>query len=196
MSDMDVCCRTMIWMMLAWTMTSVSVDCFASDVLIEQQKVGERIHDFELPIVGKKGYLTLSDEYREGPVVVIVLRGYPGYQCPICTRQVASLANRSSALKSLAAKIVLVYPGDVDDLQRRAEQFKGTRRLPEPMILVRDNQMKMARKWGLHWDKHHETAYPATYVVDRNGDIRWKKVSTSHAQRSTVEEILKELRKL
>ena len=35
-----------------------------------------------------------------------------------------------------------------------------------------------------------------TRDIDKNGRIRWKKVSDSHAGRSTVEEVLKELRKL
>ena len=168
----------------------------SGEPIIAQQKVGDRVLDFELPIVGSKDLLQLSDEYRQGPVVVVVLRGDPGYQCQLCVRQLASLANRSTAIKPLASRIILVYPGDSSDLEQRAKRFKGSRRLPDPLVIVRDDQMKMVRQWGLRWDKHHETAYPATYVIDRNGDIRWKKVSRSHAGRSTVEEILKELRTL
>ncbi len=168
----------------------------SGEPIVAQQKVGDRVHDFELPIVGSKDLLQLSEEYRQGPVVVVVLRGDPGYQCQLCVRQLASLSNRSTAIKPLASRIILVYPGDSSDLEQRAKRFKGSRRLPEPLVIVRDDQMKMVRQWGLRWDKHHETAYPATYVIDRNGDIRWKKVSRSHAGRSTVEEILKELRTL
>ncbi len=54
----------------------------------------------------------------------------------------------------------------------------------------------MVQEWGLRWNASNETAYPATYVVNRHGRIAWKKVSSSHAGRSTVEEILKELRKM
>ena len=68
--------------------------------------------------------------------------------------------------------------------------------LPEPLVMVRDRGHEDGRKWGLRWNAPKETAYPATYIVDRHGRIRWKKVSQSHAGRSTVEEILKELRKL
>lgn len=164
--------------------------------IIERQEVGERALDFELPIVGSKDYLKLSEHYRRGPVVVVVLRGYPGYQCPVCVRQVATIANRASALRQAAEKVILVYPGDTESLERRAEQFAGARRLPEPLVIVRDDGMEMIREWGLRWDERKETAYPATYVIDRNGRIRWMKVSQSHAGRSTVEEMLRELRKL
>jgi len=30
----------------------------------------------------------LSEVEAKGPVVLVVLRGYPGYQCPYCNRQV------------------------------------------------------------------------------------------------------------
>ncbi len=180
----------------ALIVTAPIAPCLSAETPVPQQRVDERIHDFDLPIVGSKDYLRLSDQYRRGPVVVVVLRGYPGYQCPLCTAQVATLANRATAISKLAEKIVLIYPGSSESLQRHAEQFAGTRRLPDSMVIVRDDRMETVRQWGLRWDARYETAYPATYIVDKNGRIRWKKVSDSHAGRSTVDEILKELRKL
>ena len=159
-------------------------------------KVGVRVTDFELPVVGSDEYVTLSEEYEQGSVVVVILRGFPGYQCPICTRQVASLSNRAKALAKEAHRVILVYPGEAKGLKRNAEQFMGSRKLPSPLLIVRDDGMKLVEQWGLRWNARSETAYPATFVIDRNGRIRWKHVSESHAGRSTVEEILKELRKL
>lgn len=193
---MDVCNRQLFVVVYLLVSAASSNTCWSADPIIPQQQVDDRVHDFELPIVGSKDYLRLSDQYRQGAVVVVVLRGYPGYQCPICMRQVATLANRAATLKRFATKVILIYPGDSESLEQQAEKFAGKRRLPEPMVIVRDDQMDTVRKWGLRWDGRKETAYPATYVIDRNGRIRWKQVSTSHAGRSTVEEILKELRKL
>lgn len=155
---------------------------------------GDRVRDFELPIVGGDGFLRLSDEVKQGPVVVIVLRGYPGYQCGICNRQVSALVSRARVLDNAVQRVVLVYPGEDSSLERRAEQFMGSRRLPDPMVMVRDDGMTAVTEWGLRWNKHHETAYPATYVIDSNGRVQWAKVSESHAGRSSVEEILKAVR--
>lgn len=195
-SRMDVCNRQLFVVVCLLVSAAWPNACSSADPIIPQQQLDDRIHDFELPIVGSKDYLRLSDQYRHGAVVVVVLRGYPGYQCPICMRHVATLANRAATLKRFATKVILIYPGDSESLEQHAEKFAGKRRLPEPMVIVRDDQMDTVRKWGLRWDARNETAYPATYVIDRNGRIRWKKVSSSHAGRSTVEEILKELRKL
>jgi peroxiredoxin len=175
-----------------WTLAATAPTLAAA----EQQQVGDRVIDFELPVVGSDAYLVLSDEYDQGAVVVVVLRGYPGYQCPVCRRQVGSLANRAKGLTGQAHRVILVYPGEGTELKRHSQQFMGSRSLPQPLVMVRDDEMKMVDSWGLRWNALKETAYPATYVIDRNGRIRWKKVSDSHAGRSTVEEILKELRKL
>lgn len=162
----------------------------------KQLEVGERALDFELPVVGRDEYLSLRDENKDGPVVVVVLRGYPGYQCPLCTQQLSSLRNRAAALAKVARRVIVVYPGEGTLLQRHSEQFIGSRSMPDPLVIVRDQDMKMVTEWGLRWDVPRETAYPATYVIDRNGRVRWLKVSDNHAGRASVEEMLHELRKL
>ncbi|NNE01431.1 MAG: redoxin domain-containing protein [Pirellulaceae bacterium] len=158
--------------------------------------VGEKAINFDLPQVGEDTYVELQREYGKGPVVVIVLRGYPGYQCPLCNRQVGALINRAKALKAKTHKVILVYPGEASELERHAEQFMGSRSVPEPLVLVRDPGMKMVTAWGLRWNAPHETAYPATYVIRSNGRVAWRKISDSHAGRTTVEEILREIKKL
>ena len=161
-----------------------------------QPEVGQRAIDFELTIVKGEGYLSLSDTYKEGPTVLIFLRGLPVYKCTIDASQVNALVNRAKVLAQSAHRVVLVYPGRAEGLERHAEQFLASRKLPEPLVIVRDDDMNIVNQWGLRWDSPRETAYPATFVLDQYGRIAWKKVSRSHAERSSIEEILKELRKL
>lgn len=189
----SICQAALSFLIMLGTVTAPAAE---PDAASKRLKVGEKVKDFELPIVGENDYLRLSNEYEQGPVVVVVLRGYPGYQCPICNRQVSALISRARRLSQEARRVVLVYPGQSAKLEKRAEQFMGSRRLPEPLVMVRDEGMRMIREWGLRWDAPRETAYPATYVIDRNGRIAWTKVSQSHAGRSSAEEILHALRKL
>src|SRR5689334_23350710 len=44
-------------------------------------------------------------------VVLVVLRGWPGYQCPICERQVSDLVRSAEKLKERGVQMVFVYPG-------------------------------------------------------------------------------------
>jgi peroxiredoxin len=159
-------------------------------------EVGAKAINFDLPIVGRDDYIELQDQYKQGPVVVVVLRGFPGYQCPLCSQQFSTLVNRAKTLTGKVHKVILVYPGEKDQLTKYAKRFLGSRRLPEPLTLVADPGMEMVRQWGLRWDKPRETAYPATYLIKSNGRVAWRKVSDSHAGRSTVDEILRELKKL
>lgn len=157
---------------------------------------GDAAPEFNLPVVGEDEYLSLKDATKSGPVVVVVLRGFPGYQCPLCSSQVGALANRAAALEKLTKKVILVYPGEASMLDKHAEEFMGSRTLPSPLVMVRDPDMKMVNDYDLRWTAPRETAYPATFVIDKNGQIKWSKVSDSHGGRTTVEEILEQLRKL
>ncbi len=158
--------------------------------------VGDLAPDFNLPVVGEDDFLTLKDALADGPVVVVVLRGYPGYQCPLCSEQIGTLMNRAPALAKLSKHVILIYPGEASALEKHSEEFLGSRSLPEPLTIVRDPEMKMITEYGLRWNSPKETAYPAAFVIDKNGRVKWSKVSDSHAGRATAEEIINELRKL
>src|SRR6478672_11201036 len=71
-------------------------------------KVGTEAPDFELASLGGEK-VKLSKLTDSGPVVLVVLRGYPGYQCPLCTRQVGELIGKADEFKKAGARVVLVY---------------------------------------------------------------------------------------
>src|SRR5262249_54075654 len=48
--------------------------------------VGERAPDFSLEALDGTS-VSLSAELQSGPIVLVMLRGWPGYQCPFCVRQ-------------------------------------------------------------------------------------------------------------
>lgn len=168
----------------------------ASPLVSKRLADGDKVIDFDLPVVGGDEYISLSDEYKSGPVVLVVLRGYPGYQCEICSQQLSSFRNRAKVLAKEASRVILVYPGEGTSLKRHAERFVGSRSVPDPLVVVRDQDMKMVEEWGLRWKGRRESAYPATYIIDRNGRVHWQKVSKDHSGRANMEEILKVLRKL
>jgi thioredoxin-dependent peroxiredoxin len=60
-------------------------------------KVGEVAPDFELmDLKGEK--VSLKQLTKESPVVMLVLRGWYGKQCPICNRQVGEFLSKKSEL--------------------------------------------------------------------------------------------------
>ena len=64
--------------------------------------VGQKAPDFALSTPEGKS-LRLSDVVSKGPVVLVVLRGYPGYQCPYCNRQVQDFIQKSQGFADAGA---------------------------------------------------------------------------------------------
>lgn len=162
--------------------------------------VGSKAPPFELSVQGEGGLVTLSELAKDGPFAVIVLRGFPGYQCGICNRQVGALINRARSLASATGnkprRIVLIYPGPAESLDSKAKAFMGSRRLPDPFVLLTDPDMEMVSDWGLRWKARSETAYPAAFVIDRSKRVRWTKVSDSHSGRAGADELIRVFKSL
>ncbi len=158
-------------------------------------KLGDKAKDVELQLLTDKK-VKLSQLTKDGPVVVVVLRGYPGYQCPICTQQVGELRKHASDFKRLNAKVALIYPGTAEKLKQRAEEFLTGTKLPDPLMLVIDAGFRFTTLYGLRWESPGETAYPSTFVLDHLRVVKFRKVSKSHGDRAQVEDVLEVLEAL
>lgn len=154
--------------------------------------VGQQAADFELKALEGED-VKLSKLVADGPVVLIVLRGFPGYQCPVCTAQVGQFLAKAKQFSAARAKIVLIYPGPADGLKKHAADFVRGKTLPENFYLVLDPDYDFTKSYHLRWDAPQETAYPATFVIDRERKIQFAKISTTHGGRASVDEVLKAL---
>lgn len=154
--------------------------------------VGDSAPDFALTSLDG-GTVRLSDQLRGGPVVLVLLRGWPGYQCPFCTRQFADYLGHADDLRRAAARVVFVYPGPTDGLKEHAEAFLQARDMPEHFVFLIDPDYRFTRAYGLRWDAPGETAYPSTFIVDKQGTVRFAKISRSHGDRVPVSEVVEAL---
>jgi peroxiredoxin len=151
--------------------------------------IGSKAPDFQLSTVEGKP-ARLSEFTPLGPVVLVVLRGYPGYQCPYCNRQVQDFISKSSEFAAAGVRVVLVYPGPPQDLGGRAAEFIADKQLPANFSMLLDPGYKFTNEYGLRWDSPNETAYPSTFVLDRAGIVFFTKSVKSHGARTTAAEIL------
>jgi thioredoxin-dependent peroxiredoxin len=151
--------------------------------------VGDKAPDFKLSSPGGKS-VRLSDVVSKGPVVLVVLRGYPGYQCPYCNRQVQDFIQKAQGFADVGARLVLVYPGPPQDLDAKANEFLADKKIPENFALVLDPGYEFTNLYGLRWDAPHETAYPSTFLIDRQGVVFFSKIVKEHGGRTTAGEVL------
>jgi peroxiredoxin len=157
--------------------------------------VGDKAPDFRLAQLDGRT-LSLSGELTRGPVVLIVGRGWVGYQCPFCNRQFGDFLKAATEIEAAGARVVWVYPGPADDVQKRAEEFTAGRAFPANFRFVLDPNYALTSAYGLRWDAPQETAYPSTFVIDRRGIVRYALVSKSHDGRATAATVIAELRRL
>ena len=163
----------------------------------EIPKVGDKAPDFTLLTLDDKT-VRLSEMTAKGVVVLIVLRGWPGYQCPICDRQVQDFIRIKSDFAEAKTQIVFFYPGPADDLKAHAEEFKKWKgkEWPKEFLYVLDPDYTMVNAYGLRWDAPKETAYASTFVLDGKGTVRFAKTSRSHGDRAKASDVLAEVKKL
>lgn len=133
--------------------------------------VGQSAPDFTLPTPGGNS-LTLSSLTSQGNVVLIVLRGYPGYQCPFSQQQFQLYQQAAAQFAALGAQVLFVYPGtDSKNLMSDALQMTGLAPLPANIHIVLDPTYQVVNQYGLRWNGPSETAYPSTFVVSKGGTI-------------------------
>ena len=155
-------------------------------------KLGEKAPSFSLTAIDGH-HVTLAHEVARGPVVLVLLRGWPGYQCPFCTRQFADFLEHARELDAAGARVVWVYPGPADQVQQRAREFTASRALPANFVVAPDPDYVFTNAYGLRWDEPQETAYPATFVIDRSSVVRFAQISIGHDGRARATDVLQAL---
>lgn len=156
-------------------------------------KVGESAPNFTLHTLDDRP-VELNGLLQKGPVVLVVLRGWPGYQCPLCTRQVQDYVANAAEFEKRNAKVLMVYPGPVEQLKAHAHEFLKNKDWPADFVFVIDPDYTFTHAYGLRWDAKKETAYPSTFVIETDGRIRFAHVSQSHGNRLAAARAIAELK--
>jgi peroxiredoxin len=154
--------------------------------------VGDTAANFTLQTFDDKS-VELRQITATQAVVLVVLRGWPGYQCPICTRQVNEFARDAGEFEKLNARVVMVYPGPAEKLQEHAQEFLQNKQWPKEFVFVTDPDYTFTEAYGLRWNAPKETAYPSTFVIGKDNKVRFVQVSKTHGGRANVAGVLKVL---
>lgn len=158
-------------------------------------RVGEKAADFRLQSLDGAA-VRLSDETRRGPVVLVVLRGWPGYQCPYCTRQYGDFRAHAARLAESGARVLFVYPGPAAGLAAHAGAFAPREAIPSGFQILLDPDYGFTLAYGLRWDAPNETAYPSAFVLDTTGIVRFAQTSREHGGRVTAAAVLDALARM
>lgn len=180
--------RTVLFVLGAIWALSIGVPTFA-----ETPPVGAKAPDFTLSTPSGRA-IRMSGVQQGHDLVLVVLRGFPGYQCPYCMKQVHDFVEHASGFAAKKATVLLVYPGPPADLDQHANDFLAKQpELPSNVILVTDPDYTVTNLYGLRWDAPNETAYPSTFILDKKGMIVFEKISHTHGDRMSAQDALDHL---
>lgn len=154
--------------------------------------LGDQAPDFTLKTLDNQS-VTFSDLTAKSEVVLVVLRGWPGYQCPICARQTHDFVSHASKLDAAGVQVLMVYPGPADNLKAHAAEFLQDKNWPKNFLLVLDPDYSFTKDYGLRWDAPHETSYPSTFIIGKDGKVLFAHISKQHGDRVSAGTVLKEL---
>jgi peroxiredoxin Q/BCP len=155
-------------------------------------KIGDKASDFTLAALDGS-QVNLSTELVHGPVVLVMLRGWPGYQCPFCTRQFGDFLGHAKDLEATGARVIFVYPGPADQVKQRAEEFTANKEMPSNFRFLVDPAYVFTLAYGLRWDAPKETSYPSTFVIDKTSTVRFAQISRAHDGRASATDVMKAL---
>src|SRR5438270_12993160 len=83
----------------AWVLVTTALFCLAGFTsLATPPKIGDEAPDFTLKTL-HGATMNLHKETAKRDVVLVVLRGWPGYQCPLCEKQVHDLAMNAAEIE-------------------------------------------------------------------------------------------------
>jgi peroxiredoxin len=170
-------------------------------------KVGDRAPDFELPnAAGKK--IKLSELTERGPVVVTWYRG--GW-CPYCNIALRGFQKSWPELRAAGATLVAVSPETPDNSLSTAEKnhldfevlsdrankvahaYGVAYKIPKVIAVQFKGRLDLAKHNG---DDSSTLPLGATYVVDREGIIRYAFVDADYRKRAEPSTVLAAVRGL
>lgn len=179
-----------------------------ADVTSLALRPGDRLPDFLLP--SAEGALVARDGLLAGgPLVLSFVRGH---WCPYCRAEMAALHAGADAIRAAGGRLVVVTP----EAGGRAHAMKRGMGLGYDVLVDLDNGLALAcglvfplsgavkefyLSRGLDLSAHHDNdgwllPIPASYVVDRNGVVRFAHVDPDFRNRPAVSVFVEALRRL
>jgi peroxiredoxin len=134
--------------------------------------------------------VALADYLGKKNVVLVFTRGFPGYICPFCMTQTSRLITNYDRFQAQDAEVLVVFPGRAADAQKLIAQSKHKARQDEvPFPLVLDEDFRAVDALGIRGD----LARPATYIFDKQGELRFAYVGQQKSDRPSIKAMLDQL---
>jgi peroxiredoxin len=154
--------------------------------------------------------VSLSSFYDKQTLVLIF---YRGYWCPVCNRHLSSLAENSEALNKKGVAFLAISPESYENIEKTKEQTDLD------ITFISDSSATIMKAFDVAFqvtDDYHQKIeqnlnasiqetnangeavlpVPATFIIDRNGEVIYKQFDLDYKNRAGAEDILGAIAKL
>ena len=149
----------------------------------------------------------LKDLWKKGKVVLVF---YRGEWCPYCNKNLQRLEDSLQLIKDKGATVIAVTPEQPESIAKTIEKTKAEYTIIHDVDLkimkayevefeVPENTLKRYRNGGIKLDEvngknGNYLPVPATYIIDKEGNITYRFFNTDYKKRPSVKEILDNLK--
>ena len=154
--------------------------------------------------------ISLKEALQDGPVVLVF---YRGFWCPVCNAHLATLQDSLQMIESTGARVMAISPEKPEYLEKMSERSGAQFTLlydenyeiatafdvnykPKSSQLMTYNVALGAKIKKSHTSDAQNLPIPATFIINKNGEIIWRQFDPNYKSRSSVKEIIENLQKL
>jgi peroxiredoxin len=147
-----------------------------------------------LDFVDRDGKPRKLGDYRDKKNVVLVfMRGMtkdPGGLCPTCSAQTSRLLANYAEFAKRDSELLVVFPGPKNHVAQFVEQTQTKAKVATiPFPILFDEDFQAVDRLGIRAD----AAKPSTFVLDKEGQVRFAYVGATSVDRPSMAALYKQL---
>ena len=150
--------------------------------------------------------VNLKQALKNGPVVMLF---YRGQWCPFCNKQLSHFSDSLQMVIAKGATVLAITPETGDNVKKTVVKTKASFPVleDEGMAIIKQYKVNFAvdentvakyKGYGIDFDKANGSnganlPVPATYIIGKDGIVKYVFFNTDYRKRASVQEILSNL---
>jgi peroxiredoxin len=189
------------------TLCFLTVTIFAQIGMMKPEglKIGDMAPDINAVSQDGKN-IQLKKLLATGDVVLVF---YRGQWCPFCNKQLSKINDSLPFIIAKGATVLTITPETAENIKKTIEKTKASYSIIEDKgmsimknykvnFAIDENTIEKYKKYGIDFDKANGTnganlPVPATYIISKDGKIKYVFFNPDYRQRPSVKEILDNL---
>lgn len=140
--------------------------------------------------------IQLKDITGKKNAIIVMTRGFAGSICPYCSTQTSRLISNYAKFADRETEVVVVYPietwndrGRLDEFLESTRQKLSAPGMDVPFPILLDVELKVVDQFEIR----KNLSKPATYILDKMGQMRFAYVGETPADRPSIKAMLDQL---